>query len=79
MKIQVCAGCKSHEEIAAAVRDACRQYGVRANIEYVECLDQCHYPPVVQVDDQVITWADAAKVRDTLARAMNSKGASADG
>lgn len=74
MIIQVCQSCENNKPIIAAVNDLKKRYGAQITIEFVECLDKCHYPPAVAVNGQMIIWADAVKLNTAVARLMHQDG-----
>jgi NADH:ubiquinone oxidoreductase subunit E len=74
MLIQVCASCENSKAVIAAARQLKKQYGAQITLEIVDCLDQCHYPPVVTVNGKLIIWADAVKLNTAVARVMNNDG-----
>jgi len=74
MIIKVCSSCENNKPVLEAARALKKQYGAQITVELVECLDQCHYPPVVSVNGQMIIWADAIKLNTVVARMMSSYG-----
>lgn len=57
-----------------AAIDLKKRYGEQIALDIVDCLDQCHYPPIASVNGQVIIWADAVKPHTTVARVFNNDG-----
>ena len=70
--IHVCRNCLEHKKILNAARDLKKKFGNEIQIELVDCLDQCHYPPAVKVNDQLIIWADGGKLREAVLSAIKA-------
>lgn len=74
MIIKVCRSCERSKPVIAAALNLKKQFGAQITVELVDCLDQCHYPPVASVNGQPIIWADAVKLHTVVARMMNQDG-----
>ena len=74
MIIKVCTSCQNNQSVIAAARALERQYGAQVTVELVECLDQCHYPPAVAVNGQLLPWADPVKLNMAVVKVFNSNG-----
>lgn len=74
MIIKVCSNCERSKPVIDAALNLKKQFGAQVTVELVDCLDQCHYPPAVLVNGQLIIWADAVKLNTVVARMMNRDG-----
>lgn len=74
MIIKVCRSCERSKPVINAALKLKKQFGAQITVELVDCLDQCHYPPVASVNGQLVIWADAVKLNTVVARLMSQSG-----
>ncbi len=70
IRVQVCGYCGATRAIVAIVKEAEQTYPGKLDVEYPQCLNECHNLPVVKVNGRIVPDATPPLVLRAIERAL---------